>query len=91
MAFKEAMGILSLVLMVLAYGIYIWQTMREDGVRPHPFSWFLWGFVTGVVYRRHGDTEKSKSQSQRAQRKTKGNCQKSQKLPKNPKWKTKNF
>jgi hypothetical protein len=57
MAFKEARGILSLVLMVLAYGIYIWQTMREDGVRPHPFSWFLWGFVTGVVYRRHGDTE----------------------------------
>ena len=49
-AFKDAMGALSLVLMVLAYGIYIWQTMREDGVRPHPFSWFLWGFVTGVVY-----------------------------------------
>ena len=50
MAFKEAMGVLSVILMFLAYGIYIWHTMREDGVRPHPFSWFLWGFVTGVVY-----------------------------------------
>lgn len=50
MTFKEAMGVLSVILMFLAYSIYIWQTMREDGVRPHPFSWFLWGFVTGVVY-----------------------------------------
>ena len=44
------MGVLSVLLMVLAFAIYIWQTTREDGVRPHPFSWFLWGFVTGVVY-----------------------------------------
>jgi hypothetical protein len=50
MTFKFIMGVLSLFLMVLAYAIYIWQTTREDGVRPHPFSWFLWGFVTGVAY-----------------------------------------
>jgi hypothetical protein len=50
MTFKAEMGVLSVILMFLAYGIYIWQTMKEHGVRPHPFSWFLWGFVTGVVY-----------------------------------------
>jgi hypothetical protein len=50
MTFKVAMGALSVVIMLIAYAIYLWQTAREDGVRPHPFSWFLWGFVTGVVY-----------------------------------------
>jgi len=36
--------------MIVAYAVYIWQTTRDEGVRPHPFSWFLWGFVTGVAY-----------------------------------------
>lgn len=49
-AFKPAMGALSVIIMLVAYSIYIWQTARAEGVRPHPFSWFLWGFVTGVVY-----------------------------------------
>lgn len=49
-AFKPAMGALSVVIMLVAYSIYIWQTSRAGGVRPHPFSWFLWGFVTGVAY-----------------------------------------
>lgn len=35
---------------VAAYAIYIWQTTRRRGVRPHPFSWFLWGFVTAVAF-----------------------------------------
>ncbi len=44
------MGALSVVVMLVAYSIYLWQTARAEGVRPHPFSWFLWGVVTGVVY-----------------------------------------
>jgi hypothetical protein len=48
--FKSAMGVLSLIIMLIAYVIYIWQTSRAQGVRPHPFSWFLWGCVTGVAY-----------------------------------------
>lgn len=47
---KSLMGASSVAIMLLAYAIYIWQTAREEGVRPHPFSWFLWGFVTGVAY-----------------------------------------
>jgi hypothetical protein len=50
MTFKLAMGALSVILMLIAYAIYIGQTARAEGVRPHPFSWFLWGFVTGVAY-----------------------------------------
>jgi hypothetical protein len=50
MLFKHAMGVLSVVIMFIAYAIYIWQTARAEGVRPHPFSWFLWGLVTGVAY-----------------------------------------
>jgi len=44
------MGILSVIIMFVAYAVYLWQTSRANGVRPHPFSWFLWGVVTGVVY-----------------------------------------
>jgi hypothetical protein len=57
MNFKSAMGSLSVAIMLAAYTIYIWKTLRLKSVRPHPFSWFLWGVVTGVVYlvqRTHG-------------------------------------
>jgi hypothetical protein len=47
---KSALGILSIAIMAVAYAIYLWQTIRHDEVQPHPFSWLLWGFVTGVVY-----------------------------------------
>ncbi len=50
MTFKSVMGVLSVIIMVIAYAVYMWQTARSEDVRPHPFSWFLWGFVTAVVY-----------------------------------------
>jgi hypothetical protein len=50
MLFKHVMGVLSIAIMAVAYLIYIWQTAQREGVRPHPFSWFLWGLVTGVAY-----------------------------------------
>lgn len=50
MTLKSAMGVLSVIIMVIAYAVYMWQTARSEDVRPHPFSWFLWGFVTAVVY-----------------------------------------
>jgi hypothetical protein len=50
MTWKSAMGVLSVIIMVAAYSIYIWQTAKGKSVRPHPFSWWLWGFVTGVAY-----------------------------------------
>lgn len=50
MIFKSAMGVAAVIIMFIAYTIYIWQTARGEEVRPHPFSWFLWGFVTAVAY-----------------------------------------
>lgn len=44
------MGWASVAIMFIAYGVYIWQTIRTKDIRPHPFSWFLWGLVTGVIY-----------------------------------------
>lgn len=48
--FKSAMGSLSVVIMLIAYSIYLWQTSQKGAVEPHPFSWLLWGLVTGVAY-----------------------------------------
>jgi hypothetical protein len=48
--YKSALGVLAVAIMFAAYATYIWQTARKGGVQPHPFSWLLWGFVTGVVY-----------------------------------------
>jgi hypothetical protein len=43
------LGGLSVAIMVVAYAIYLRQAAAH-GIRPHPFSWFLWGLVTGVAY-----------------------------------------
>jgi len=47
---KFLMGGVSIAISIAAYGIYLWQTSRVRGTQPHPFSWLLWGLVTGVAY-----------------------------------------
>ncbi len=46
---KAFLGALAVAISILAYAIYIWHTGRKHSVRPHPFSWLLWGFVTTVA------------------------------------------
>jgi hypothetical protein len=46
---RDALGILSVALAVLAAVIYIVQTLRGD-VRPHPLSWFLFGVLSLTGY-----------------------------------------
>jgi hypothetical protein len=46
---RDALGILSVVLAVLAAVIYIAQTLRGE-VRPHPLSWFLFGVLSLTGY-----------------------------------------
>jgi hypothetical protein len=48
-AWRDALGILSVVLAVLAAVIYIAQTLRGE-VRPHPLSWFLFGLLSLTGY-----------------------------------------
>jgi hypothetical protein len=46
---RDALGILSVVLAILAALIYILQTLRGE-VRPHPLSWFLFGILSLTGY-----------------------------------------
>jgi hypothetical protein len=47
--FKDTMGALAVVITLVAYGIYVWQTLR-GGARPHPLSWLIFGILTGTAY-----------------------------------------
>ena len=42
---NELMGLLSVVLAFLAFGIYGWQTLAGQA-RPHPLSWLLFGILS---------------------------------------------
>jgi hypothetical protein len=46
---RDALGVLSVALAVLAAVIYIAQTLRGE-VRPHPLSWFLFGILSLIGY-----------------------------------------
>jgi hypothetical protein len=46
---RDALGVLSVVLAVLAAAIYILQTLRGE-VRPHPLSWFVFGTLSLTGY-----------------------------------------
>ena len=47
--FKDAMGALAVVITLVAYGIYVWQTLRGEA-RPHPLSWLIFGILTATSY-----------------------------------------
>ena len=47
--FKDLMGALAVVITLIAYGIYVWQTLRGEA-RPHPLSWLIFGILTGTAY-----------------------------------------
>jgi len=46
---RDALGLLSVALAVLAAVVYIAQTLRGE-VRPHPLSWFLFGILSLTGY-----------------------------------------
>src|SRR5271168_4995732 len=46
---RDALGMLSVALAILAAVIYIAQTLRGE-VRPHPLSWFLFGILSLTGY-----------------------------------------
>jgi hypothetical protein len=48
-SFKDAMGALAVVITLVAYGIYVWQTLRGEA-RPHPLSWLIFGILTATAY-----------------------------------------
>ncbi len=46
---KDALGILSVAMAIVAAIIYIIQTLRGE-IRPHPLSWFLFGTLSATGY-----------------------------------------
>ena len=46
---KNALGILSVAMAVVAAIIYVVQTFRGE-IRPHPLSWFLFGTLSATGY-----------------------------------------
>ncbi len=49
MTFKDLMGALAVVIALVAYAGYAWQTLRGQA-RPHPLSWLIFGILTGTGY-----------------------------------------
>jgi hypothetical protein len=47
--FKEEMGALAVLIALIAYAIYGWQTIRGE-TRPHPLSWLIFGILTGTGF-----------------------------------------
>ena len=46
---RDALGILSVAIAIVAAIIYIIQTLRGE-VRPHPLSWFVFGVLSATGY-----------------------------------------
>ncbi len=47
---KDALGVISIVVGLVAYARYFWQIFKDSGVEPHPFSWLPWGLINLVAY-----------------------------------------
>jgi hypothetical protein len=47
--YKELLGAFAVVIALLAYGIYGWQTATGKA-RPHPLSWLIFGILTGTGF-----------------------------------------
>jgi hypothetical protein len=47
--YKNALGLMALVIMFAAYGIQLWKTTQGKS-EPHPIAWFGFGLLTGVGY-----------------------------------------
>jgi chromate transport protein ChrA len=47
--YKEVMGALAVLIALIAYGIYGWQTTTGQ-TRPHPLSWLIFGILTGTGF-----------------------------------------
>jgi hypothetical protein len=45
---KDTIGIIAAALVFVAYGPYI-RDIRRGKTKPHPYSWFVWGFITSII------------------------------------------
>lgn len=46
---KEILTAIGIGFMLTSYGIYI-HSIFKGKTRPHPFSWFIWGLLTAIIF-----------------------------------------
>lgn len=46
---KEILTAIGILFMLASYSIYIHSIYRGK-TRPHPFSWFIWGLLTAIIF-----------------------------------------
>jgi hypothetical protein len=46
---KETLAIIAALLAVAGNFPYLWDILKER-VKPHPYTWFVWSLVTGIVF-----------------------------------------
>lgn len=46
---KEIFTAIGIGFMAISYGVYIFSIYKGK-TRPHPFSWFIWGLLTGIAF-----------------------------------------
>src|SRR4051812_25390728 len=49
MSEKEIFGVLSVVVGMASYALYIWQ-IYHGRIKPHLFTWFIWGTVMSIGF-----------------------------------------
>ncbi|HEU0117584.1 MAG TPA: hypothetical protein VFR09_03025 [Alphaproteobacteria bacterium] len=49
MSEKEYLGLLSIFLSLIGYGVYIRSIIRKV-TKPHAFSWIIWSVLMGIVF-----------------------------------------
>ena len=47
--YKSILGILSVLLAFVAYGVYFKQIFSGK-IKPHAFSWFVWALTTAIIF-----------------------------------------
>lgn len=46
---KEIFAAIGVLCMLTSYGIYLYSIYKGK-TKPHPFSWFIWASLTGVIF-----------------------------------------
>lgn len=46
---KEIFTAIGILCMLTSYGIYLYSIYKGE-TKPHPFSWFIWGSLTAIIF-----------------------------------------
>ncbi|OGE79390.1 MAG: hypothetical protein A2751_05140 [Candidatus Doudnabacteria bacterium RIFCSPHIGHO2_01_FULL_46_14] len=47
--YKIILGVVSVALAFVGYGIYFWQIFSGK-IKPHAFTWFVWSLTAAIIF-----------------------------------------